>query len=109
MAKRKPHAQFTEDGHLGEREHCPAAPVSSWCDSDARGTARVSNCFKCGHPIEDGFAEEFWSDAEERYVGFCRRCQSLDAYVVRAMHEVQRRYFEVAVERIPKKKKPVAA
>jgi hypothetical protein len=110
MAKRKPHAQFAEEGHLGEREPAPQLPpISPGPGGAARSESRVPTCFKCGHPIEDGFTESLWSDAEERYVGFCRRCQLLDACVLRAMQEVHRRYFEVAIERIPKKKKPVAA
>lgn len=107
MAKRKPDAQIVGAVSPGERESAPQLP-DSW-PGDARSAAHVPSCFKCGHPVGDVWTESFWSDNENRYVGFCRRCQQLDALVQVAMQEVQRRYFAVAIARIPKKMKPVSA
>lgn len=94
----------------GEREHnaLRRPSPSSWHDGDARGEAHVC-CFQCGHPIDDAFKEYFWSDAEDRYIAWCARCQLLHDSVARAMQEVLRRYYEVAIARIPKKKREATA
>jgi hypothetical protein len=65
-------------------------------------------CWKCGREC-DAWTESFWNDEQDRYVGYCRRCQRTDLAIQEAIALRIRLALELAYARIPKKRKPVAA